>query len=182
MRKVVVSTMVSLNAVKDNPQLFTFDYAKEEFLKYASDQLFAADTLIMGRVTYEGFAEAWSARAGVDAFADRMNSLPKFVASRTLTGPLKWNATLIKGDVAQEIAKLKQQSGGDILQYGTGELTYTLLKAGLIDELRLLVYPVLMGSGGHLFEGIDRTALKLLETRAFSTGVIVQHYQPITSV
>jgi dihydrofolate reductase len=181
MRKIVVSTQVSLNGVEENPQRFAFDYANEEFMKYASEQLFASDALIMGRVTYEGFAKAWSARAGADVFADRMNALPKYVASRTLTGPLTWNSTLLKGDVAAEVAKIKQQPGGDILQYGIGELTTTLMAAGLIDEIRLLMYPVVI-SGGHIFETIDKTPLKLLETKTFSNGVMVLHYQPTNQV
>jgi dihydrofolate reductase len=180
MRKIVVSTQVSLNGVEENPQRFAFDYVGEEFMKYASEQLFASDALIMGRVTYEGFAQAWPARAGADAFADRMNGLPKYVASRTLNGPLTWNASLLKGDAAAEIAKIKQQPGADILQYGIGKLTYTLLQHGLIDEIRLLMYPVVI-SGGHIFETIDKTPLKLLETRTFSNGALVLHYQPIAS-
>jgi dihydrofolate reductase len=171
--------MVTLNGVEQNPQRWSFDYANDEFMKYASEQLFASDTLIMGRMTYEGFAQAWSARAGADAFADRMNALPKYVASRTLSGPLTWNSTLLKGDVVAEVAKIKQQPGQDILQYGIGELTYTLLQHSLIDELRFLVYPVVMGGGGHMFETIDKTALKLLETKTFSNGVLVLHYQPV---
>src|SRR5690349_6352873 len=117
MRKIVVSTQVSLNGVEENPQRFAFDYAGEEFFKYASEQLFSSDALIMGRATYEGFAQAWPSRAGADAFADRMNALPKYVASRTLNGPLTWNASLLKGDVAAEVAKIKQQPGQNILQY-----------------------------------------------------------------
>jgi dihydrofolate reductase len=179
MRKIIVSTQVSLNGVEENPQRCAFDYVGEEFMKYASDQLFASDALIMGRVTYEGFAQAWPS-SPANAFADRMNSLPKYVASRTLKAPLTWNANLIQGDVAAEVAKLKQQPGQNILQYGIGELTYTLLQHGLIDEIRLLMYPVVI-SGGHIFETIDKTGLKLLESKTFSTGVMVLHYQPIVS-
>ncbi|HSS96473.1 MAG TPA: dihydrofolate reductase family protein [Terriglobales bacterium] len=177
MRKIVVSAQVSANGVEENPQRFSFDYTNEEFMKYASEQLFASDALIMGRMTYEGFAQAWPASAGANAFADRMNGLPKYVASRTLNGPLTWNANLIQGDIAAEVAKIKQQPGGDILQYGIGELTYTLLQHGLIDEIRLLMYPVVI-SGGHIFETIDKTPLNLLESRSFSNGVMVLHYQP----
>src|SRR4051812_21361636 len=99
MRKIIVSTMVTLNGVMESPQNWSFDYMNEELMKYASDQLFATDALIMGRLTFEGFAEAWSSRAGANAFADRMNALPKFVASRTLKEPLTWNSTLMKGDI-----------------------------------------------------------------------------------
>jgi dihydrofolate reductase len=170
--------MVTLDAVMENPHLWSFDYMNDEILKYAYDQLFAADALVMGRVTYEGFAEAWSSRAGADDFADRMNSLPKYVASRTLKNPLRWNATLIQGDVAQGVAKLKQQPGQDILQYGIGELTQTMMQHSLIDELRLLVYPVVVGSGERILENINKTTLKLIDSKSFSSGVVALHYQP----
>ena len=179
MRKVIVSTMMTVNGVMENPQLWSFDFWNDEIAQYAYDQLFASDTLIMGRLTYEAFAEAWSSRAGADVFADRMNSLPKYVASRTLTSPLTWNATLIEGDVAAAIASLKEQSGQDILQYGSGELTHTLIRAGLVDEFRLLVYPVAVNEGHHLLDEIAKTKLNLLSTQTFSTGVLALHYQPV---
>jgi dihydrofolate reductase len=178
MRKIVVSTQMTLNGVEENPQNWSFDYFNEDFMTYASAQLKAADALIMGRVTYEGFAQAWSARAGADAFADRMNSLPKYVASRTVKDGLTWNSSLIGSDLVAEVTKLKQQPGGDILQFGIGELTYTLLEHGLIDELRFLVYPVVVGKSGHIFDHIDRANLKLLESKTLSTGVMILHYQP----
>ncbi|HEX2905556.1 MAG TPA: dihydrofolate reductase family protein [Phototrophicaceae bacterium] len=179
MRKLIVSTMVTLNGVMENPHLWSFDYMNEEIMKYAYDQLFASDALIMGRQTYEGFAEAWSARAGADAFADRMNNLPKYVASRTLKAPLTWNAQLLQEDIVTAVSQLKQQPGQNLLQYGSGELTHTLIQKGLVDELRLLVYPVIMGSGKHIFEDLDKTALKLLDVKCFSSGVVAQHYQPV---
>lgn len=178
MRKTIVSTMMSVDGVQENPQNWSFNYWNDEIANYAHDQLFTSDVLIMGRVTYEGFSEAWSSRAGADEFADRINSLPKFVASRTAKAPLEWNATLIQGDVVETIASLKQQPGQNILQYGCGELTYTLMQHGLVDELRLIVFPVAVGSGARVFERMDQTGLKLLETKVFSTGVLALHYQP----
>jgi dihydrofolate reductase len=175
MRKVIVQTQVSLDGVQENPQLFVFDYHNEEIMNYSKEQLFDSDALLMGRVTYQGFAEVWPTRTG-DDFADRINSLPKYVASRTLKEPLTWNASLIKGDVAKEVAKLKNQPGQDILQYGIGELTHTLIQQGLVDELRFLVFPVAVGSGGRIFETFDKTTLKLLETKTFETGVVALHY------
>jgi dihydrofolate reductase len=180
MRKIIVSTMMSLDGVEDDPQNWSFDYWNDEIAKYAHDLLFASDALVMGRSTYEAFAEAWSSRAGADEFADRINALPKYVASRTAKEPLTWNSTLIKGDVADAIRKLKEQPGQDILQYGCGELTYTMIEAGLVDELRFLVYPVTVGTGGRIFEKIAQTPLKLLSSQTFATGVIAQHYQPQT--
>lgn len=179
MRKLIVSTQASMDSVIGNAHNWAFDYVNDEFLAYAREQLFATDTLVMGRVTYEGFVSAWPARAGVDDFADRMNSLPKYVASRTLKEPLTWNSNLIKGDVTKSIADLKQGSGGYILQYGSGELTRTLLQHGLIDELRLMVYPVAVGSGLRVFESIEQAPMKLLETKTFSTGITILHYEPL---
>lgn len=179
MRKLIVSTMASLDAVIENPQNWSFEYMSDEFITYAREQLFATDMLIMGRMTFEGFSEAWSARAGTDDFADRINSLPKHVASRTLKGSLPWNATLIQGDVAKSVAKLKEGSGGYILQYGSGELTRTLLQHGLIDEFRLMVYPVAVGTGLRVFENIEQIPMKLLEIKTFSTGVVIIHYEPV---
>lgn len=179
MRKLIVSTQATMDGVIDNPQNWVFDYINDEFFGYAREQLFATDALIMGRVTYEGFSEAWSARAGADDFADRINNLPKYVASRTLKEPLTWNANLIKGDAVKAIADLKKQSGGYILQYGSGELTRALLKYGLIDELRVMVFPVAVGTGLHLFEDIDQTVMKLLKVKQFSTGVTILHYEPV---
>jgi dihydrofolate reductase len=180
MRKVIVQAEISLDAVVDAPQLFVFDYHNDQIIKYIEEQIYAADALVMGRATYEVFAEVWPTRAGEDAIADRINSLPKYVASRTLKAPLKWNASLLQGDIAKEIAKLKEQPGKDILQYGVGEVTHTLLEHGLIDELHFLVFPVLIGSGGRIFEKVDKTGLKLLETKTFDTGVVALHYQPQT--
>lgn len=179
MKKMIVSTMVSLDGVKENPQHWSFDFWSDEIAQYAYAQLFAVDALVMGRLTYESFAEAWSARAGTDEFADRMNSMPKYVASHTAKEPLTWNATLIKGDAATAVAQLKQQSGQDILQYGYGALTHTLIQQGLVDELRLLVYPVVVGSGERIFDKLDKSPFKLLESRSFGSGVIALHYQPI---
>jgi dihydrofolate reductase len=179
MRKIIVSSQVSMDMAVDNPQNFVFDYVNDEFFTYAREQLFESDALIMGRITYQAFAEAWSSRAGADEFADRMNSLPKYVASRTLKEPLTWNANLIKGDVVKEVAKLKEQNGKNILQYGSGELTRTLLEHGLIDEFRLMVFPVAMGTGQRPFENIQKAPMKLLETKTFNSGVVILHYQPL---
>jgi dihydrofolate reductase len=178
MRKVIVQTQVSLDGVQENPHLFVFDYFSDEIMSYNKELLFRSDALLAGRVTYQGFAEVWPTRTG-DDFAERINSLPKYVASRTLQEPLKWNASLLEDDVAGAVAKLKKQPGQAILQYGIGELTHTLIQQGLVDELRFLVFPVVIGSGQRIFETFDKTPLKLLETRTFETGVLALHYQSI---
>lgn len=181
MRKMIISTMMTLNGSIENPQNWSFDYWSDEIAQYAYSQLFACDALVMGRLTYEGFSQAWSARAGTDAFADRMNSLPKYVASRTLQPPLTWNATLMTGDIAAFVALLKQEPGQDILQYGCGEVTRALLEAGLIDELRLLVYPVVASPSKRLFDNVDKAGLQRIDVRTFDSGVIALHYAPVKS-
>jgi dihydrofolate reductase len=178
MRKVIVQTQVSLDGVQENPQLFVFDYHNEEIMNYSKEQLFDSDALLMGRVTYQGFAEVWPTRTG-DDFSDRINTMPKYVASRTLKEPLTWNANLLPSDVAGAVANLKEQPGQNILQYGIGELTHTLIKQGLVDEFRFLVFPVAVGSGQRIFETFDKTGLELLETKTFKTGVVALHYQPV---
>lgn len=184
MRKVIVSTYVTLDGVMDQLE-WVGQFRNEELGKYARELLFASDALLMGRETYEGFAPAWSSRTAADdgpgeeGFVDRMNDLPKYVASRTLEESLEWNATLIKGDVAEEVSRLKQQPGKDILMYGCGPLARTLMEHGLIDEFRMWVHPVFWGRGERLFNGEgDKTFLRLVDTTTFSSGVVILSYQP----
>ncbi|NJM39761.1 MAG: dihydrofolate reductase [Anaerolineae bacterium] len=138
--------------------------------------LFMPDALVMGRETYQGFAQVWPTRDG--EMADKINSMPKYVASRTLKEPLAWNAILIKGDVAEEIRKLKQELDRGLVQYGVGELTHTMLKAELVDEFRFLVFPFAFGKGPRFFDHMGVTTLKLVETKTFSSGVVALHYEP----
>ena len=179
MRKIIVSTYITLDGVIESPQNWLFPFWNEEIEKYSTDQLWASDALLMGRETYQIFAEAWPTRPG--EFAARMNSLPKYVVSTTLE-KVEWqNSHLIKDPqrVVEEVARLKQQPGQDILIYGAGNLARTLLQHGLIDELRNWVCPVVVGSGEHLFKSAtDVPALKLVETKPFKTGVIILSYQP----
>jgi dihydrofolate reductase len=176
MRKLVESTFVTLDGVISEPQSWSPPYWDEEHAGYASKLLFAADALLLGRATYEAFAQSWPERSG-DDYTDRINSMPKHVASRTLS-EATWNATIIEGDVAEAVAELKQAPGEDILKFGTGELDRTLLANGLIDELHLWVFPVLAGSGQHLIEGIETTHLNLVETTRFGSGIVVLTYSP----
>jgi len=157
---------------------WTLPYWDEQIGKLKFDELFASDTLLLGRLTYQGFADAWPARTNEAGFADRMNRLPKCVVSTTLK-EVEWNnSRLIKGNIAEEISKLKQQPGQDILIAGSGELVRTLMKHDLIDEYRFLVYPVVLGSGKRLFKDGTNTTLRLVETKTFSSGVVLLHYQP----
>ena len=179
MRKINVSTFVTLDGVLESPHKWPGSFWSDEMNQYARDQLFASDALLMGRVTYEGFAAAWPSRTDNDGFADRMNSLPKFVVSTTLDKADWSNSTLIKANVADEVARLKQQPGQDILMYGSARLMHTLMRHNLIDDYRLWVYPLVLGKGQRLFpDGFDTTALKLADTTRFSSGVVVLEYQP----
>jgi dihydrofolate reductase len=130
-------------------------------------------------VTYQAFAAAWASRTDAEGFADRMNSLPKFVVSATLKN-VEWNnSRLIKGDVAGEVSKLKQQPGQAILVAGSGQLVHTLMHHDLIDEYRLMVHSVVLGSGKRLFrDGTDKKILRLTDTRTFGSGIVVLSYQP----
>jgi dihydrofolate reductase len=180
MRKLIVEAEISLDGIMggENAEFWqqVFVFHSTDVTEYLDALLFMPDALLMGKKTYEFFAQVWPARQG--AMADRTNSMPKYVASRTLKEPLQWNATLIKGDVAEEIRKLKQEPGESLLQYGVGELTQTMLKHGLVDELRILVFPFAYGEGPRIFEHMGINTMKLLETKTFSSGVVALHYQP----
>ncbi len=186
MRRIVAAEYLSLDGVTEDPgpagafehRGWTLPYWNDELAKYQSDQLFASDALLLGRVTYEEFVASWPLRSG-DPFTDRMNSLPKFVASTTLEEPLEWNATLLKGDVAVEVMKLKQQPGQDILIYGSGELVNTLMQHNLIDVYRVMLYPLALGTGKRFFrDGGDKTTLTLTDVSANGAGVVMLTYQP----
>ena len=181
MRKIIVSTYMTLDGVIENP-MWTMPYWADDIAAFQTNDLFTSDALLLGRETYQGFAEAWAPRAGADAFADRINSLPKYVPSRTLpAGAADWNGTIINGDVVQEIARLKQQPGQNILKYGGGELLNTLVQHNLLDELHVMVYPVVVGSGARLFPEGSNASLKLVETKSFSTGVVALIYHPAST-
>ncbi len=188
MRKIVVSEFISLDGVIEDPggaEKFehggwTVPYWSDEMAKFKHDELFAIDALLLGGVTYQGFAEAWPSRTG-DDYSDRMNSLPKYVVSTTL-GKVEWNNShLIKANVAEEVSKLKQQPGQDILIFGSSTLVRSLIQRNLIDQYHLQVYPVVLGSGKRLFTDGSNTTLRLVETKPFSSGVVVLIYQPAQS-
>lgn len=180
MRKLIVEVEVSVDGAMGGENVAFWEQNlplhSADVQAYLDELLFMPDALVMGRKTYEFFAQVWPARQGKDA--DRINDMPKYVASRTLQEPLQWNATLIKRDVVEEIRKLKQAPGASILQYGVGELTHTLLKHGLVDELRILVFPFTFGEGPRIFEHMGVNTFKLNDIRTFSSGVIALHYQP----
>jgi dihydrofolate reductase len=153
-------------------------YFDDELGKVQVDQLFASDALLLGRVTFEGFAAAWPSMEETEGeFAVRMNALPKYVASRSLSEPLQWNGTLLKEDLVEAVAALKQQQGRDLLIYGSGELVNALHPHGLIDEYTLMVFPVTLGDGKRLFkEGTDKTNMSLTDAKTTGTGVALLTY------
>src|SRR5437660_7843303 len=186
MGKLVVTEFVSVDGVFEDPGGaegyehggWTFEYDRgDDGNKFKLDELMEAEVQLLGRVTYEGFAAAWPSREG--EFADKLNNEPKYVVSTTIKDPPWRNTTVISDDAAQEIAKLKQATDGIILVAGSGKLVETLLGADLIDELRLMVFPTVLGRGKRLFpDGIDRLKLKLSEARQVGPdGVQVQVYQ-----
>jgi len=186
LRQLIAAEYLSLDGRMEDPgpagdfehRGWTMPYWNEELATYQSDLLFASDALLLGRVTYEEFAAAWPSRSG-DPFTDRMNSLPKFVASRTFREPLTWNATLLKGDVAEAVRTLKQQAGKSILIYGSSELVNTLMQHRLIDVYRVMLYPLTLGTGRRFFrDGGDKIMLTLTSAKTTSTGLAVLTYQP----
>ena len=180
MRKLIESTFTTLDGVISDPQKWGPPYWDDEHAGYARTLLFGADALVLGRVTYEGFARVWPTRPS-DAYTDRINRLPKHVASRTLNGTTwngTWNATLIEGDVAEGIAALKARPGQSLLKFGTGGLDRTLLEHKLVDEYHFWIFPVLAGSGERLFAGIDTSHLKLVDQTTFESGIVVGVYAP----
>jgi dihydrofolate reductase len=156
---------------------WTFEYGRgDEGDKFKLDELMEADAHLLGRVTYEGFAAAWPSREG--EFADRLNNDPKYVVSTTLENPTWQNTTVISENVPEEIAKVKATTKGTVLVAGSGTLVATLLTNDLVDELRLMVFPTILGRGKRLFpDGIDRRKFRLVETRAVGPdGVQIQIY------
>ncbi|NUS45848.1 MAG: hypothetical protein HOQ24_19420 [Mycobacteriaceae bacterium] len=179
MRKLVESTFVTTDGVIGQPEKWSARYWDSEHSEYAAGLLFAADALLLGRETYEHFARAWPSRPAGDEYTDRINSMPKYVASRTLRQESgDWNATVLRGDIATAVRALKSQDGGDLLKFGTGSLSQTLLDAKLVDEYHLWVVPAVAGSGARLFEGRDLTHLQLLGTTTFKSGIVVHRLAP----
>lgn len=173
MRKLVESTFMTLDGVISDPHVWGPPYWDDEHNAYAEKLIEPTDSLLLGRETYEAFAEAWPPR-GDDL---KINTMPKHVASRTLT-EATWNAEIIEGDVAEAVATLKDGDGGDILKYGTGELDRTLIGNGLVDEFHFWVFPVIAGSGQRLLDGFDKLDLKLLDIDRFESGIAVHVLGP----
>jgi dihydrofolate reductase len=184
--RIVVTEFVSLDGVMEAPGGgedfrhggWTFEINRgDEGEEFKLDETRSSAALLLGRVTYEGFAKAWPSREG--EFADKFNTMPKYVVSSTLENPEWKNSTVLKGDVAEEVAKLKQKQEGDIVVHGSAQLVQTLLEHDLVDELRLMVFPVVLGSGKRLFgETRDKKSFRLADANVVGDGVAILTYQP----
>jgi dihydrofolate reductase len=181
MRKVVAAEFLSLDGVMESPDQWHFPYFNDEMGQAVGEGFATSDALLMGRVLYEEWAAFWPQQDPEEnPVAATMNGVRKYVVSTTLEEPLEWNnASLIGENVAEEISELKDQPGKDIVISGSGALVRSLLDAGLLDELRLMVHPVVVGSGKRLFEeGEKQTALELVDAKTFATGVVYLTYKP----
>ena len=184
MGRIVVTEFVSLDGVMEDPGGsedfkhggWSFEISRgDEGDKFKLDETMATDALLLGRVTYEGFAKAWPSRDG--EFADKFNSMPKYVVSPTLNDPEWTNTTVLEGDLADEVATLKGQHDGDVVVHGSRQLAQALLDQDLVDELRLMVFPVVLGTGTRLFgETSDKKPLKLRDSRVVGDGVAILIY------
>jgi len=192
MGKLVVTEFITLDAVIEDPGggesfdrggwAFQFERG-EEGAKFKLDETLEAEALLLGRVTYEGFAAAWPTMTDEVGFAEKMNTMPKYVVSSTLR-ELTWdNSSLVEGDVAERVAQLKEQAGGDILVAGSATLVRTLLEHDLVDELRLMVYPIVLGSGKRLFgDSASAKTFRLVESRPVGdAGMLILMYEPAKS-
>jgi dihydrofolate reductase len=180
-RKIVAAEFLSLDGVMESPDQWHFDYFNDEMGEAVGEGFATSDALLMGRVLYEEWAAYWpNQNPEENPVAATMNGIRKYVVSTTLEGPLEWNnTTLIGEDVAEELSEIKRQPGKDIVISGSGALVRSLLDDGLIDELKLMVHPVVVGRGKRLFEdGGKQTALELVDSRTFATGVVYLTYRP----
>ena len=187
MGRIVVTEFVSLDGVVEDPGGaenyrhggWTFEIDRgQEGDRFKLDETMEADALLLGRVTYEGFAAAWPDREG--EFADKFNTMPKYVVSSTLENPGWANSTVLEGDVADAVSKLRESASGDIYVHGSAQLVQALIEHDLIDELRLMVFPVVLGEGKRLFDGTtDKKRLRLTDSKTVGDGVMILIYEPV---
>ncbi len=178
MGKIINSTYITLDGDITNMEQWHFDYFDQDAVATASELLFGADAVIMGRETYDGFEPVWSSRSG-DEYTDRMNGIDKYVVSTTLTEPTWHNTSVINGDVAAEIGKLKERTERSIVQYGFGAVSRLMVENGLLDELHLWVHPVLSGQAKPedlIYRDFPQTAFELAGTHTHASGVVVLRY------
>jgi dihydrofolate reductase len=184
MARIIVTEFVSLDNVFEDPGGsenfeyggWTFEYPGEDRYQFKFEETNETDALLLGRVTYAGFAEAWPSREG--EFADKFNSMPKYVVSSTLTNPEWQNTTVLEGDAVEAVTRLKEEYDGTLAVHGSGQLAQALLDAGLVDQLNLMVFPVVLGKGRRLFgETNEKLPLELVETRTYDGGILVLVYK-----
>ena len=186
MGRIVVTEFVSIDGVVEDPGgvegfkhggwVFDFDRG-EDGERFKLEETLDTEALLLGRVTYEEFVKAWPSRTG--EFADKFNSLPKYVVSSTLLDPI-WNSTLLDGELVEEVSKLKQELGGNIVVHGSIQLVRTLVEHDLVDELRLMLFPIVLGSGERLFEELsDAWPLQLASATTVGEGVTILVYEPV---
>ncbi|HMJ95183.1 MAG TPA: dihydrofolate reductase family protein [Thermoleophilaceae bacterium] len=190
MGRIVVTEFISLDGVIEDPGGsedfkyggWSFEFSRgEEGDKFKLDETMGAEALLLGRRTYEGFAEAWPSREG--EFADKFNNMPKYVVSSTLKDPEWTNSTVLGDDLAAEVSRLKQELDGEIVVAGSAQLVQALVEQGLVDELRLMVFPVVLGSGKRLFgETSDKQPLRLSDSKIVGDGVAILIYEPAAAV
>lgn len=175
MRKIIVSEFLALDGVMEEPR-WTGPYWNDEIATFKFDELFSVEALLLGRTTYEGFAKAWPNQLDEQGYGERMNSMPKYVASTSLT-ETEWNAELLAGDAVEAIRELKGQPGGDLLVFGSRSLAKTLAAHGLVDRYHFVLYPVVLGRGARLFDadGVP-AALELSASKATASGAITLAY------
>jgi dihydrofolate reductase len=186
--RIVVTEFVSLDGVMEAPgggedfkhAGWTFEIERgDEGDKFKLDETLSSEAQLLGRKTYEGFAAAWPSRTDEVGFADKFNSMPKYVVSSTLENPEWNNTTVLKGDPVEEVSKLRQRPGGDIVVHGSAQLVQTLLEHDLVDELRLMIYPVVLGTGKRLFgETSDKRRLRLTDSKTVGDGITTCIYEP----
>jgi dihydrofolate reductase len=178
MRKIVTFTHATLDAYIDAPHEWSFPYADEEFQAYGLEMTLAADALLLGRITYEGMAQAWPDRGG-NPFADHVNSITKYVVASQPVDTTAWDPTVViaGADLLDEVGRLKEADGGDIVIWGTGRLTDALAAAGLLDEYRIVTSPVVKGGGEPLFRPASAATLELVDTRVFPAGAVLHAYR-----
>ena len=186
MGRVVVTEFISLDGVIQAPgdpdEFERGGWAQgggDESMQFKFEELMASDAQLLGRTTYEGFARAWPTMEGTGAFGDKMNGMPKFVASSTLTDPDWANTTVLEGDLRREVEALKDRYDGDILVGGSAQLVQSLVEQDLVDELRLMMFPLVLGKGKRLFGDTSETkALELVDVRTLEDGVFILTYRP----
>ena len=185
MGRIIVTEFVSLDGVMEDPGgsegskhgAWTFQFSRgEEGDTFKLDETVGSEALLLGRVTYEGFAAAWPSREG--EFADKFNAMPKYVVSSTLRDPEWANSTVLEGDVVEAVGKLRQEQEGDIVVHGSATLAQALIDDDLVDELRLMVFPVVLGSGKRLFGDSGMKRLQLVDSKAVGDGVMILVYRP----